>query len=198
MKELFGLLAGIDFQKTLIISVVLAVAFYFSPFFEDGSAIETQIVQMNSQLQGEETKKKETDASLKQVHEMQEKIGRLTSQYQEISRRLPSVLGSIEINKAIDDFGRTSGVSIKTKRPGEIAKKEIYDEVPVTVNVEGSFSELAQFVFMVSSAERMSRVRDIVIESDYLDGKARGKLKFEGVVTGYRIAPEKPKVENKL
>ena len=198
MKKVYEILAGIDFQKTLIISVVLAIAFYYSPFFEDGSVVQAQIVQMNTQLQVEETKKKETDASLKQVHEMQEKIGRLSSQYLEISRRLPSVLGSIDINKAIDDFARISGVNIKMKRPGEIVKKEIYDEVPVTINIEGSYAELAQFVFMVSSAERMSKVRDIVIESDYQNGKVRGKLKFEGVVMGYKISPEKQKVEKKL
>ncbi len=197
MKKLFELLAGIDFQKTLIISGALALAYYLGPF-DNGSAVEAQIMQMNGQLQVEEGKRKETDASLKEVHEMQEKIGRLSSQYQEISRRLPSVLGSIDINKAIDDFGRSSGVSIKTKRPGEIEKKEIYDEVPVSVNMEGSFAELAQFVFLVSSAERMSRVRDIVIESDYADGKVRGKLKFDGIVIGYKISPEKPKVEKKL
>ncbi len=47
---------------------------------------------------------------------MQEKVGQLSQKYEEISRRLPSVLFSIDINKAIDDFARNAGVSVKSKK----------------------------------------------------------------------------------
>jgi type IV pilus assembly protein PilO len=163
---------------------------YWNFIYDDGSAVDAQIATVNQQLQEEENKKKDTDATLKQVQEMQEKVGQLSQKYQEISRRLPAVLFSIDINKAIDDFARNAGVSVKSKKPGENVKKEVVEEVPVEVSLEGSYAELAQFTFLVSTAERMARVQNIVLTESEPGSK---RLKFEGQVVGYKLAPEEKK-----
>lgn len=198
MNKLLEMLGNLSIGKAVGASLLAGVVYYFM-FFNDGASIDIQIADINGQLQQAELKKKDTDATLAQVHEMQEKIGRLSSQYQEISRRLPSILVSMDINKAIDNFGRNSGVKVKSKRPGDNIRREVVEEVPVSIALEGTYTELAQFVYLVSSAERMSRVKDVVVElpppND--EGTKPGKLKFEGMVVGYKIAPEKPKDENK-
>ena len=125
---------------------------------------------------------------------MQEKIGRLSSQYQDISRRLPAALFSIDINKAIDAFAKNSGVNVKEKKPGATVRREVVEEVPVDVVLEGTFGDLAQFIYQVSSAEKMSRVKNITISDP---GQGLKRLRFEGQVVGYKLAPEKPKTENK-
>lgn len=189
MNKFFETLAGLDIPKVLVIGLVLT-GLYWSALYDDGSSVDAQLLQVNQQLQAEEEKKKDTDATLKQVKEMQEKVGQLSQKYQEISRRLPSVLFSIDINKAIDDFARNAGVNVKAKRPGENLKKEVVEEVPVEVTLEGTFAELAQFTFLVSSAERMARVKFVTITEPDLSSK---KLKFEGQVVGYKLAPEEKK-----
>ncbi|MEK2644479.1 type 4a pilus biogenesis protein PilO [Bdellovibrio sp. BCCA] len=189
MNKFFETLAAQQISKVLIIGLGLT-AFYWYALYDDGSAVDAQIVQISQQLQEEENKKKDTDATLKQVQEMQEKVGQLSQKYQEISRRLPSVLFSIDINKAIDDFARNAGVSVKSKKPGDNVKKEVVEEVPVDVTLEGSYAELAQFSFLVSTAERMARVKNVVITESEPGSK---KLKFEGQVVGYKLAPEEKK-----
>lgn len=199
MNKLLEFLASLTFGKTIGVALVVGAIYYLTAF-NDGSELDTQIQKLNSQLQAAETKKKDTDSTLKQVSEMQEKVGRLTNQYQEISKRLPSILVSRDINKAIDDIGKNAGVKIKFKKPGDNIRKgqEIIEEVPVRLGLEGNYSELAQFVYLVSSAERMSRVKDIVIEAAAGDpNNYSGKLKFDGIVVGYKIAPEKAKKEQK-
>ncbi|MNY69649.1 hypothetical protein D3C86_2076180 [compost metagenome] len=47
-----------------------------------------------------------------------------------------------------------------------------------------------QFVYYVSSAERLSRVKNVVI-TEATDRSAK-KLKFAGEVVGYKLAPEPP------
>lgn len=189
MNKLFDLLAVQTIGKILVIGLGLT-AMYWNFMYDDGSAVDAQIVTVNQQLQEEENKKKDTDATLKQVQEMQEKVGQLSQKYQEISRRLPAVLFSIDINKAIDDFARNAGVSVKSKKPGENIKKEVVEEVPVEVSLEGSYAELAQFTFLVSTAERMARVQNVVISESEPGSR---KLKFEGQVVGYKLAPEEKK-----
>ncbi|MBV2167464.1 MAG: type 4a pilus biogenesis protein PilO [Bdellovibrio sp.] len=187
MNKFFETLAAQQIGKILMMGLGLT-AFYWYAVYNDGSAIDAQVVQLTQQLQVEENKKKDTDATLKQVQEMQEKVGQLSQKYQEISRRLPSSLFSIDINKAIDDFARNSGVSVKSKKPGENVKKEVVEEVPVDVTLEGSYAELAQFTYLVSTAERMTRVKNVTLTEA---GAGNKKLKFEGQVVGYKLAPEK-------
>lgn len=187
MNKFFDTLAAQEIGKILIMGLALT-AFYWYFVYDDGSALDARMAGLNQELTEEENKKKDTDNTLKQVQEMQEKVGQLSQKYQEISRRLPAVLFSIDINKAIDDFARNSGVSVKQKRPGENVKKEVVEEVPVEVSLEGTYAELAQFAYLVSSAERMARVKNVTITQPELNSK---KLKFEGQVVGYKLAPEK-------
>ncbi|UYL08964.1 type 4a pilus biogenesis protein PilO [Bdellovibrio sp. SKB1291214] len=194
MNKLFDTLAGFTYGKTLGVGLVFAAVFYFT-LYDDGSQVEAQIAAVQQQVQEQEAKKKDTDATLRQVNEMREKLGRLSQQYQEISRRLPTVLFSIDINKAIDSFARGAGVSVKIKKPAENIKREVVEEVPVDVTLEGSYAQLAQFVSLVSSSERMARVKNIVINAEDNSDPTKN-LKFEGQVVGYKLAPEKPKVEN--
>lgn len=193
MNKFFETISAYSMGKAFIVGLAIA-GLYFFTMYDDGSAVDAQMTSVNQQLKEQEAKKKDTDATLKQVREMQDKVGRLSTQYQEISRRLPSALFSIDINKSIDAFGRNAGVNVKTKKPAENIRKEVVEEVPVDVSLEGSYSELAQFVYLVSSAERMSRVKNITITEVSPGAK---KLKFDGQVVGYKLAPEKPKTEKK-
>lgn len=187
MNKFFETLATYSYGKALIIGLALG-GFYYMTLYNDGSALDSQLVQVNRDLTEQEAKKVETDAALQQVKEMQEKVGQLGAQYQEISRRLPSTLFSIDINRAIDNFARNAGVSVKAKKPGANIKTNVVEEVPVDVELEGSYSELVQFAYYVSSAEKMSRVKNIVITGG--PDRAVNKLKFEGQVVGYKLAPE--------
>lgn len=193
MNKFFETLSGYTMGKVGIIALAVA-GLYWYMIYNDGSALDQQIASIGQQLQQEEAKKTDTDATLKQVREMQEKVGQLTAKYQEISRRLPADLFSIDINKAIDGFAKTSGVSLKLKKPGDNIKKEVVEEVPVDVSLEGTYAELAQFVYIVASAEKMSRVKNVVITEIAPGSK---KLKFDGQVVGYKLAPEKEKLEPK-
>jgi type IV pilus assembly protein PilO len=188
MNKIFETLAAQEMSKILLGALGLAV-FYWYFMYNDGSLITAQIAGINEQLKVEENNKKDTDNTLKQVQEMQEKIGQLSQKYQEISRRLPAGLYSIDINKSIDDFARGSGVSVKSKKPGENVRGEIVEEVPVEVTVEGTYAQLSRFAFLVSTAERMSRVKNVVITNTE-DPK---RLKLTANVVGYKLSPEKPK-----
>lgn len=191
MNKFFETLAAQQISKVLMIGLAITGLYWYA-LYDDGSAIDAQIVQISQELKTEENKKKDTDATLQQVKEMQEKVGQLSQKYEQISKRLPSTLFSIDINKSIDDFARNAGVYVKSKKPGENVKKAVVEEVPVSVSLEGTYAELAQFTFLVSTSERMARVKNITVTEPESGAK---KLRFEGQVVGYKLASEEKKKE---
>lgn len=186
MSRIISLLSELSPSRALIFGALLT-GVYWSFLYDDGTALNNQIAQVELEIQGQEAKKKDSDRTLQQVKDMQERVGLLSQKYQEIANHLPATLLSMDINKGIDEFARASGVRVKSKKPKANIKRNIIEEVPVEVSLEGTFGELAQFTNLVASAEKISRVQKVVVR-EAESGKK--KLRFEGEVIGYKIATD--------
>jgi type IV pilus assembly protein PilO len=192
MNRITGLLSNLSMQSVFIMGLI-ATAGYWTTLYNDGSGIEQQVQELVANLQAEEKKKKDTDASLAYAKQMQERVGKLSQVYQEISKQLPATLYSVQLNKDIESFAMRAGVAVKIKSPGVNSVRGIIEEVPYQVTIEGDYSQLAQFVYIVSTAERMSRVQNIRISEPEQGGV---KLKLEAQVVAYKLAPEPKKPES--
>ncbi len=175
-------------------AAVVVTGLYWMTVYNNGEGHLQNLAAINQELEQEEIKKKDTDATLKQVQEMKDKIGTLSTKYEEISKRLPESLFSIDLNKSIDVYAKESGVGVKNKRPGENKVGEVIEEVPVEVVIEGKYGQVAKFAYLVASAQRMSRLRDVVLsvataEDTGSSKPAEMRLKLEGRVVGYKLAP---------
>lgn len=194
MNKLFEKLLTYTTQQLLAFGVVIGIFYYFT-LFNDGTNEKIRLSQLDTELQEQEAKKVETDKVLAEERRMKEAIGVLSQQYQDLSRRIPKKLDSIELNRNIDSFARNSGVSIKSRRPEGLQQKEIVEEVPVAISLEGNFGELASFVYLVSSSERLSSMRNFVIAAS--EDRRSARLRLDGTVVGYQLfeskeAPQSP------
>lgn len=192
MNKFFQALVNYTLQQVLIFGIVAGLAYYFL-LFDDGGTIQSSIQGIQAQIQQEEVRKKDTEATLKEAQRMKDAVVQLSRQYQEISRRIPSNLTSIELNRNIDAFARNSGVSIKSRKPLAIVSKEIVDEVPVQITLEGGYSDLAQFLYLVSSAERVTSIKTFLMRP--VERQA-SRVRFEGTVIGYQLADETKQNKN--
>lgn len=188
MNKFFQSLVRYPLSQIAFFSVLIGALYYFI-IYDDGSAINQEISELQEQIAQEETKRADTEKTLSEEARMKDALVILTQEYQSLSRKLPAALSSIDINRNIEAFARESGVSIKNRRPENIVRKEIIDEVPVVVGLEGGFAELAQFIYYVSAAERVTSLRKFIIQP--LDPKST-RLRLEGTVLGYKLAEEKP------
>lgn len=188
MNKIYQRLAGYNLSQVLIAGFVATFLFWFM-IFDDGSSVAVQNSNLDTEISKEEAKKKETDSMLKEEARMKEAVGALSQQYIEISRRLPTSLSSIDLNRQIDSFARNSGASIKSRKPLATLKDELVDRIPVEISLEGTYGELAQFVYLVAASERTAAIQSFSLT--HLDKANR--LKLEGVIVGYQLASEKPK-----
>lgn len=186
MNKVYQRLVGFTMVQVAIAGLLLT-AFYYFTSFDDGSSLRSEVERLDTETAQEEAKKKDTDATLKEEARMKDMIGQLSQQYVEVSRRLPTSLSSIELNRHIDSFARNSGASIKARKPLANTRDEIVEQVPVQVNLEGSYAELAQFVYQVSISEQVTGIQAFTL----VPVEKSSRLRFEGTVTGYQLTPEK-------
>lgn len=197
MNKFLKQLALLDSQKLLIAAAMVGGLYYYM-FYNDGAIIEGQIKTLNHELAAEKEKEKDTILTLAEEKRMKQAVVILSEQYQTISKRLPTQLSEHEINGALQGYARETRVRIKASRPGKPEKMEIVQEVPWEITLEGKFPEIMKFISHVSSSERLTRLKSVVLSpvADAEAGNALGNatlLRFEGVVVGYKLSAEEQK-----
>src|SRR5688572_20317907 len=187
MNKLLKQLATLDNQKILV-GAVLVGLIYYAVLYNDGATIETEIATVRQEVNAEEEKKKDTVATLAEEKRMKQAVVILSEQYQVISKTLPTQLSEHEINGALQGYARDTRVRIKSSRPGVPEKMEIVQEVPWEITLEGKFPEIMKFITHVSSSERLTRLKSIVIAPVANQGTApvgignATFLRFTGIV----------------
>ncbi len=192
MKKFFSTIAFLDLPKILIAAALIG-GVYYQFFFDDGAVLTKEVGDLRAQTQQEEQKKKETELSLAEEKRMKEAVGILTEKYQLISKKLPAQLSTFEINTAIETYARETQVKIKSTKPGTAERLEIVEEVPLEFSIEGKYQDLLQFIYNVSVAERLTRLKTLtLVPSGGIDHAFFSNiLKLDGVIVGYKLAPEK-------
>ncbi len=177
--------------STVVIIMVCLGFFYYKNAYDSGASSEAQIVDLGNRLAAATEQKTKTEKAQKDAEEARKSVKSLAEDFDKISKRLPSNLASVDMNKAINNFVSQSGLKQISIRPGGEVKKGIYDEFPFSVQLEGTFSQMAMFIYSVAKAERIASVKEFSIVRTQPLGD--GPLKVDAVVINYKLAePEKP------
>ncbi len=188
MGKIFFRLASLSLAKALIFGAVLGGLYYFTGMYDDGSGIVTQIAAMDVQAKEEEKKAKESDAALMEVEKVRSNVGALSQQFKTISQALPTEIQMADIIRVVDMVSRASGVSIKSKEPRPVRNKDFYEEIPLKITLEGSFSEITLFLYYLASTERIMKANNFTISTPSSSNRqSSGRLIFDGQVVSYRF-----------
>ncbi len=188
MNGIFIALIKLTAQKFAIAIVAVGALYYFL-LYDDGARFDAQIKTLEEQIQAEEIKKSETIKLIKEQEKLKQLVNSLSDQYLTLQKRLPSEFTIIEINKILDRVSRSTGASIKTRTPGASIKTEVIEELPFDVTLEGKFSELASFIYDISSSERLLKIKSINIERATSAGRTK-LLKLQCTISGFRFIGE--------
>ncbi len=191
MSKFLQGVANYAFPQVVVFGLVAGLLYYFVAF-NDGSSIQGESTNLDTQIAAEEEKKKDTEANLKEEARMKDSIATLGQQYLEITKRLPTSLNSIDINKQIDGFARNASVSIKSRRPSGNIRGDIVEEVPVTIQLEGTYSEIASFLYLVATSQRATSMKNFSLVPIDPSG---GRLRLDGTVVGYQLAEQQEPVK---
>ena len=172
--------------RSLIVVVVCAAVLGAGYYFDT----QAQQVELNQVVKEEEglwmtfeTKQKKAanlDAYKAQMKEMEESFGTML-------RQLPSKNEVADLLVDITQTGLASGLDFNLFKPNKEAPKEFYAELPITVNVDGTYHSLGEFAGGVAALPRIVTLHNIELK---VADKVTKKLTMKATAKTYRYLDE--------
>lgn len=142
----------------VIFIVVIGIGYYF--WLSDD---QQQLAQGQQQEQKLRTEFKEKAAKAENLDEYQAQLQQLTRTFNTLKLQLP---GKTEIPNVLQDISQTAqidGLKQNLFRPENEVKKDFYAEVPIQIQLEGSYQQFGKFVSDVSGLLRIVTIHNIGI-----------------------------------
>ena len=175
----------------LIVALISVVYWYFfwSPKAEELDRAEKKLKQ-------EEIKVREYEAIAPELPKFEKEYERLEREFELVSRKLPK---EKEIPALIDGvYSEIAASSLESIifAPKPQVTKEIYAEIPIEMEVVGTYFNLADFFDRISRLPRIVNVRDLQLtRNDIRGGTVILNAKFN-VVTFRLLPPQEAKPED--
>lgn len=162
----------------VVCAAVLGAGYYFDT--QDQQAELNRVVAEEDGLwRTFETKQKKAvnlGAYKEQMKEMEESFGTML-------RQLPSKNEVADLLVDITQTGLASGLDFKLFKPVKESPKEFYAELPITVNVDGTYHSLGEFAGGVAALPRIVTLHNIKLK---VSDKVTRKLTMEATAKTYR------------
>ena len=170
----FGIMAAIG---------VMMAAAYFFLFYQD----------RNAELQQLRTQELELQRKLSEVRSVAANIAAFESEIADLEVKLKTALRQLPNDKELEvlltdisNLGKTAGIEIKSFKRSDEVVHDFYAEVPIQIEIEGSFHDVAQFFELVAKLPRIVNMGGLTI------GVARENedetvLKVRGTATTFRF-----------
>lgn len=162
----------------VLVYAVIAAVFWFmiyTPAHEESIALSAETSELVA-------KKAQVKARAENREEFERELAQLTNDLKQALRELPNDREIPELLKRVSAIGKKAGLEIRAFQPLPEVKKEYYAEVPVSIEVYGSYHEVAMFFDRLSKLGRIVYVRDI----EFSDPEDRGG-KVYLLVTGKAV-----------
>jgi type IV pilus assembly protein PilO len=178
-------LQNVSITASVIFGLLLGSYYYFGGFYDDGSKLEAKIAETQALIQQAELKKKETTKLLAEEGELKKDVGELAEKFKEVSSKLPNNLRTQEIIDTVNQLAKNAGCKVVLIKPGPVVTKELYDEIPIQVEMRGAFSNLVVFMYYLATLERVTYTSDVSFSN--FGPAYDGNLKFATSVVSFRF-----------
>src|SRR5262245_2267081 len=142
-------LAGQLGVSILFAAVICGLFYYF--YYSDALDRETQKKARLEQLQKEIRALEVTAAKLQ---EFQREVQLLEAKLETLKRILPPEKEMPDLMRRVQYLCAQSSLQIKRFTPGAVATKDFYQEVPINIDVEGTYHNLGAFFDRISRLSR--------------------------------------------
>jgi type IV pilus assembly protein PilO len=174
----------------LVGAVVIVAAAYFlilSPAQARIDALNQRQLQLTAEVN-------QAKAQVAEIERFRREIVELEKRLTFLQDRLPSEKETPTLYRAVSSAAEQSGLGVSLFQPRESRPKDVVNEIPITLNAEGSYHQLAKFFERVAALPRVVTVNDFKMTGQ---AKSRHSLKAELTLATYMYrsaaAPEPAK-----
>ncbi len=121
-----------------------------------------------------------------------EQLAEMEASFGALLRQLPETTEVESLLVDVSQTGLAAGLEIKKFKPSEEEKKGFYAELPISLEVSGSFHQLATFISGIAALPRIVTINDMKLEPFAKDGEGstEGKLNMSATAKTYRYLQE--------
>ena len=171
----------------IIFVLIIAAGLYFDTQnqLEDLKVVEKKETELKSEFTIKADQAAKLDLYKDQLAEMQ-------ASFQAILRQLPE---KTDVESLLVDVSQTAlanGLEIKKFKPSAEEKKGFYAELPISLEVSGTYHNLASFISGVAALPRIVTMHDLKLERKEAkeDEPANDKLQMTAIAKTYRYLRE--------
>jgi type IV pilus assembly protein PilO len=144
-----------------VIAALLCGGFYYFWYSE---ALETQKKQ-EAKLAELQKQIRALEATANKLPEFQREVQALEARLETLKRILPPEKEMPDLMRRIQYLAAQSSLNITKFNPAAVAQKEFYQEVPVNLDLQGTYHNLGAFLDRVSRMSRLVNVGNVKIKA---------------------------------
>jgi type IV pilus assembly protein PilO len=151
-----------------------------------------------TQLEKHERKEKELKDEFKikanraaKLELYKEQLADMRVSFGALLRQLPERTDVESLLVDVSQTGLASGLEVKKFKPGAEEKKDFYAELPITLEVSGSFHQLASFISGIAALPRIVTISNLKLAPiKSKDNTSQSKLSMSATAKTYRYLQE--------
>lgn len=109
-----------------------------------------------------------------------EQLAEMEASFGALLRQLPETTEVESLLVDVSQTGLASGLEIKKFKPSAEEKKGFYAELPIALEVNGSFHQLATFISGIAALPRIVTISDMKLEPFVEDKRNKDESNFDG------------------
>lgn len=134
-------------------------------------------------------------AKVRQLKHLENEMQKAQAEFKMVKKKLPEQKEIPSLLANVSRSGHEAGLEFLLFQPGTEVKKDFYAEIPVSVNVSGSYHEVALFFDKVSRLSRIVNIDNINMTKGNTDSD--NKLSTTCTAITYRFVEEQPPTSKK-
>ena len=119
-----------------------------------------------------------------------EQLAEMEASFGALLRQLPETTEVESLLVDVSQTGLASGLEIKKFKPSAEEKKGFYAELPISLEVSGSYHQLATFISGIAALPRIVTISDMKLEPFDTEETSVAKLKMSATAKTYRYLQE--------
>ena len=165
--------------------ILLSAAFYsflYSPQAEE-------IAKLNESIEAAQNEKSIKQKRAANLPKLQKELGDLDVRLKEAIAQLPSKKEIADLLSSIATKAQESGLDIDLFRPRPESYKDFYAEIPVEMNIKGTFHNVIMFFDAIGRLTRLVNIDNVGFKNPKVSGD-RMVLEFTTTAITYRFLEE--------
>ncbi len=144
-----------------VIALLICGGFYY--FWYSGALEEQR--QKEAKLATLQKEIRALEATANRLPEFQREVQALEARLETLKRILPPEKEMPDLMRRIQYLAAQSSLSIRKFNPTAVVQRDFYQEVPVSIDVDGTYHNMGAFLDRVSRMSRLVNMGDIKIKS---------------------------------